>query len=191
MVVNTLSDKDLIIMMLSEVTHEREQAWKQVYKLYYPMVRDFVRRSKGNKEDGCDIFQEGLAILHNNIQEGTFREQSSIRTYLYSICRNLWIRQLRIREKQSLNVNEMIEELKTDINSYLIDVEVVTLLMDEMKDDCRRILTEYYFNSRSMEELKDIFNVKTAQAAKNKKWRCLNYLKRLFEERSIIPFKTE
>jgi hypothetical protein len=60
--------------------------------------------------------------------------------------------------------------------------------MTELNDDCRRILVEYYFNSRSMEELKVMFDVNSVQAAKNKKWRCLNYLKRIFESKSIIPF---
>lgn len=187
--VNTLSDNALIKMMLEGSAKEKVQAWKLVYKVHYPMVRDFISKNKGHVREAPDLFQEAMAILHNNILEGTFRRESSIKTYLYSISRNLWIRQLRAKEKKTLDVHQMIEELKTDVNNYLVDVEVVTLLMSELKEDCRNILTEFYFNSRSMEELKDIFNVKTVEAAKNKKCRCLNYLKRLYRERSIIPFR--
>jgi len=81
----------------------------------------------------------------------------------------------------------MVDDLKTDLNGYLIDVEVLTILMNELKDDCREVLTEYYYNNRTMEELKSVLNVNSIQAAKNKKWRCLTYLKRLFAEHSIIP----
>lgn len=68
--------------------------------------------------------------------------------------------------------------------NYLINVEIVSLLMNELSDGCRKILNEYYCNNRSMAELKEIFNVNSVQAAKNKKWRCLNYLERLFKAKS-------
>jgi predicted DNA-binding protein YlxM (UPF0122 family) len=70
---------------------------------------------------------------------------------------------------------------------YLINVEMVTVLMDELQDDCQKILIEYYFNNRSMAELMEMFNVNSVQATKNKKWRCLTYLERLFKEKGVTP----
>ncbi|HTF18209.1 MAG TPA: RHS repeat-associated core domain-containing protein [Chryseolinea sp.] len=72
-------------------------------------------------------------------------------------------RELRRREKDHATVREMIHELQTDLNAYLIDVEVVGLLMTELSEDCQRILIEFYFNSRSMEELKVMFDVNSVQ----------------------------
>ena len=63
----------------------------------------------------------------------------------------------------------------------------MSLLMNELEKDCRDILTEYYFNKKTMAELKDLFNVNSIQAAKNKKWRCMNYLTKLFKEKGVKP----
>lgn len=186
-----ISDDVLISMIRSPAASDKRVAWTYVYKRCYPVIKSLIVRSQGTKDDARDIFQEGLAVVHNNIVEGIFKEKSTIQTYLYSICRNLWMRELRRREKGRTTVREMIEELKLDLNSYLIDVEIVGVLMTELHEDCRRILIEFYFNSRSMEELKVMFSVNSVQAAKNKKWRCLNYLKRLFESKSIIPFSDQ
>jgi RNA polymerase sigma factor (sigma-70 family) len=184
------TDEELISHILSSAPPDRELAWRFIYKEYFPVIQRLIRQNRGSADDSRDIFHEGLAILHNNIHEGRFKQKSAIRTYLYSICRNLWLKELRKRNVQLPSIDEMVEDLKQDVNTYLIDVEVVSLLMNELSEDCRRILVEYYFNLRTMEQLKDIFNVNSVQAAKNKKWRCLNYLKRLFESKSIIPFRT-
>lgn len=72
--------------------------------------------------------------------------------------------------------------------TYLINTEIVSLLMNDLKPDCREILTQFYFINGSMAELKDIFNVNSIQAAKNKKGRCLQYLVELYKEKSPDQF---
>lgn len=181
----TPQDQKLIKVLLSEQPGEMERGWEFVYKTYYPMVLDNIRKNNGTAEDATDIFQDALMILHGNLKNGTFREESSIRTYIFSICKNLWLKELAKRRKQLDTMPEIMTGSQNAVD-YLMDVEIITLLMNELKMDCRSILTEYYFNNRSMAELKEIFNVNSIQAAKNKKWRCLGHLTKLVKEKSIV-----
>src|SRR5690606_303649 len=99
---------------------------------------------------------------------------------------NLWFREYNRRNKEaSLQPDVTIEMQQHD--NFLINIEIVTVMMRELPENCRRILTEFYFNNRSMAELKDMFNVNSIQAAKNKKWRCLTYLERIFKEKGVTP----
>jgi RNA polymerase sigma factor (sigma-70 family) len=149
------------------------------------MVRDIVCKNRGTNDDATDIFQDGLLILHRNINNGSFRSESSIKTYIFSICRNLWLKELGKRQKLVASAAEMAIELSQDVNNYLINVEVITLLLSELKEECKSMLTEYYFKKKSMAELMNMFNVGSIQAAKNKKLRCMGYLVRLCKERGI------
>ena len=81
---------------------------------------------------------------------------------------------------------DLIIEMRQNFH-YPINVEIVTVLMNELGEDCRRILVEYYYNNRSFSELMELFNVNSIQAAKNKKWRCLKYLEKIFKERAVTP----
>lgn len=173
-------------MLSSDDDLERTKAWNHLYKTNYRVVYDLVTSNNGKKRDVKDVFHDALAILQHNIRSRKFKAKSSIQTYLYSISKNLWLKELANRGKEQTVVPEVIDGMPADIDGYMLDVEIITLLMSELKNDCRTLLTEYYFNNRSMEQLKTIFNVNSVQAAKNKKWRCLNYLKRLFLERSNI-----
>lgn len=148
------------------------------------MVKEYVQKNGGTKQDAIDTFQDGLAILFYNLNTGKFREESSLNTYLFGICKNLWQKELTQRQKQVVSFAEMARDTPEQ-TGHLINVEIVTLLMAELKDDCKNILLEYYFNKKTISELKDIFNVNSIQAAKNKKYRCVKYLASLFRERSV------
>lgn len=182
------SDRSLVQQLQSKKPGERDQAWEFVYKTYYPIIRDSICRNSGNKDDATDIFQDGLLILHRNLDNGTFRGDASIKTYIFSICRNLWLKELKKR-KQYDNLEAEIDPALDPhaMQNYFINVEIVGLLLNELKEDCRKILIEYYFNNRSMAELKEMFNVNSVQAAKNKKFRCMSYLIKICKERRIVP----
>src|SRR3989337_3175001 len=148
------------------------------------MVKDMIRKNNGNAEDAVDIFQDALMIFNRNLKNGTFRNESSIKTYIFSICKNLWLKEYIKKSKQLSAETEIMHDSRQDFE-YLINVEIVTLLLNELKDDCRNVLTEFYYNGKSMSELKAIFNVNSIKAAKNNKWRCLGYLVKLFKERGV------
>lgn len=177
-------EQGLLKQLLSKSILEREQAWDFVYRTYFPMVRDFVHRSSGGDNEAADIFQDGLMVLHRNLNNGSFRQEASIKTYIFSICKNLWLKELSRKQKQLLVAEDFIVVSKPDFN-YLILAELVTLLLDELKEDCKSILIEHYFNKTPMAELKDMFHVSSSQAARNKKMRCLGYLIKLVKDKGI------
>jgi RNA polymerase sigma factor (sigma-70 family) len=179
------SDQQLIQLLISRERATVEKGWEYVYSNYFPTVRDMIRKKNGTVDDAVDVFQDALLILNRNLRHDTFRGDASIKTYLFSVCRNLWLKEYREKHRRLALEAEAIEVSEHDIN-YLLKVEVVSLLMGELGEDCRNILVEYYFNNKSMLELKEMFNVNSIQAVKNKKWRCLNYLERLFKEKGAI-----
>jgi DNA-directed RNA polymerase specialized sigma24 family protein len=150
------------------------------------MVKDLITNSHGTSDDTVDVLQDALLILFCNLKGGTYENKSSLSTYLFGICKNLWLTENRRRQKQAIAESEALYENAETFN-YLLNTEVVSLLMRELGEDCKNILTEYYFNNRSMAELKEIFNVNSIQAAKNKKWRCMNYLVKVAKEKGVTP----
>jgi RNA polymerase sigma factor (sigma-70 family) len=183
--VNT-SDQELIKKLISTLPAERGEGWTYLYKTYYPIIKDMILKLNGSADDATDIFQDGLVILNRNLNNGTFKGESSLSTYIYSICKNLWLKEYNRRTKEAMLEPELVIEMRQNFH-YLINIEIVSVLMNELGEDCKRILVEYYYNERSMAELKDMFNVNSIQAAKNKKWRCLKYLEKLFKERALTP----
>lgn len=57
---------------------------------YMPLIRLMIFHNGGSAEDAKDIFQDGLIILLEKIDEGNFVLKCKFKTYLYSVCENLW-----------------------------------------------------------------------------------------------------
>jgi RNA polymerase sigma factor (sigma-70 family) len=57
---------------------------------YLPMIRLMVTQLGGDQEDAKDIFQEGLMIMLEKIDNREFALTCKFKTFLYSVCENLW-----------------------------------------------------------------------------------------------------
>jgi hypothetical protein len=55
---------------------------------YMPMIRLMVFRMGGTLEDAKDIFQDGLIIMLEKIDNGDFVLTCKFRTFLYVVCEN-------------------------------------------------------------------------------------------------------
>jgi RNA polymerase sigma factor (sigma-70 family) len=54
------------------------------------MIRLMVARNNGTPEDAKDVFQEGLMVMLEKIDDRDFALTCKFKTYLFCICQNLW-----------------------------------------------------------------------------------------------------
>ncbi len=57
---------------------------------YMPMIRLMVSQKGGSVEDSKDIFQDGLMIMLEKIDNKDFALTCKFKTFLYCVCENLW-----------------------------------------------------------------------------------------------------
>lgn len=156
----------------------RETALKAIYEDgdLKRMVAAFVRNHQGNATDGQDMFHEGMIVLDRNIREGKFRGEAPVKGYLYSICRFLWMNQLR-KQAHTSSVAEM--PLSNEHDTLTPEVTLVTeerktvlnRLLQELGERCQQIL-ELWKLSYSMEEIAVSLGFSSADMARKAKYRC-------------------
>ncbi len=61
-------------------------------------------------DDARDIFQEAMVVLYEKSKDTTFSLNCQIKTYVYSVCRRLWLKRLQQLSKYSTQV-ESLEEI--------------------------------------------------------------------------------
>jgi RNA polymerase sigma factor (sigma-70 family) len=57
---------------------------------YMPMIRLMVFQKGGTTEDARDIFQDGLIIMLEKLDNKEFALTCKFKTFLYCVCENLW-----------------------------------------------------------------------------------------------------
>jgi DNA-directed RNA polymerase specialized sigma24 family protein len=59
------------------------------------MILQLVINNNGDEDEAKDIYQEAIIVLYNKVKRGDFELSSKLKTYIYSICRRLWLKRLK------------------------------------------------------------------------------------------------
>jgi len=149
-----------------------------IYNKYYSGINLHILKNNGTKEDADDIFQEGIIIIYRKIKNNQFPLKCSFGTYLYSVCKLLWLKQLR-KEKTKFLIKERLPiYLKRNINQNLIDAiekkERYSLYQKyflKLGKDCQKTL-QLFLDEVSIKNIAKIMGYKNENYAKKKKYKC-------------------
>ena len=92
------------------------KAYEIIYKFYYPSVKNFITKNSGCEEDAQDIFQETILVLLEKVPKKDFNLTSSLKTYIFAISSNLWLKRL-------IACNKMVKTEPDVYEKYLSDYE--------------------------------------------------------------------
>lgn len=87
--------------IIDQVLCGNEFALKRIYKEHYPKVQHLVLQNSGDEDDAKDLYQDAFVVFYQKISEEGFELTSSIGTFIYSISKNLWLKQLRVFSKHT------------------------------------------------------------------------------------------
>jgi RNA polymerase sigma factor (sigma-70 family) len=161
-----------------------EAAVRRLYNAYFEAIVVQICNQGGSREDGADVFQEAVIVLIEKVRTGQFRGESSIKTFLSAIARNLWLFECRTRERRRKREQLYMvgEELTTEGKDMVGDKNTVLALrqvMGEIGEKCRQILKGFYFEKKSYRDLLKEVDMQNEQVLRNKKSKCLKKLKEL------------
>jgi RNA polymerase sigma factor (sigma-70 family) len=126
-----------------------------------------------------------MIVLYEKVKSGSFELNCQLKTYVYSVCRRLWLKRLGQVQHFSPEV-EGIEEtvpVEEELESHEqrnADFLLMEKAMLHLGEPCKSLLEAYYLEKKSMVEIAGNFGYTNADNAKNQKYKCLMRLKKLF-----------
>lgn len=149
------------------------------------MILSMVQKNNGGHDDAMDIFQEGLVAMWTNISQGKYQldEKVKLSTYLYALCRNIWISRLR-KTKPTVEIDghEAMENM-VDVDDLEENYNMITTLekqLQKLNEACRNLLKLFYYEKTSLKEIAMTMNI-TEKTAKNNKYRCMQSLRSFYD----------
>ena len=160
-------------------------AFKRLYQQHYPMVRYLVVQNSGSNEEADDVFQDGLLVLIGKLRLPEFHLTASLKTYVYSVCRNLWLKRLKDKGKTKLidfeTPVEVVEDSPDESNEPIL--QNLRDCLETIGDSCRKILERFYYFKMNMEEIAAELGYTNAENVKNQKYKCILRLRKLMVEK--------
>lgn len=173
-------DQDELILSLRSGD---EQALRQIYRSHYNMVVSMVMNNAGSLQEAKDVYQETIIVFYENIRRDGFELNCKLKTYLYSVARRIWLKQLERRKKYEGRIEESEEfvELGPEQDDQREEqFAAMHQALESMGEPCRSILKDFYMGRKSMEEITMKFGYTNTDNTKNQKYKCLKRLKKLF-----------
>ena len=78
--------------LLKGLAHNDSKSVEIIYKDNFNMIQAFILNNNGSYDEARDIFQEAMIALYEKSQTDSFVLTCQIKTYLYSVCRRLWLK---------------------------------------------------------------------------------------------------
>lgn len=184
---STFSDTEIVVNIRTGGM-KRRQAIAQIYRenQLKKQVIAFVKQNNGNREDGLDIFHEGIIALDLNIRKEKYQEQGRIKAYLFSICRFIWLNKLKKNQRMTYTAEDhQLDQIASHTPESLIMSEeqkdVIEKMLSGLGDKCKQIL-ELWKLSYSMKEIADQVGLKNADVARKQRYNCYQKLLQLVDK---------
>jgi len=163
-----------------------------IYQEYSRTTSSFMINYGASEQDADDVFQETVIAFIDIVQKGKFRMQSSIKTFLVSIARNIWRNEVKKRQRSDYREQQFEsgrEQTEEDISELISEWEKKKQLRDlvyELGEPCRKLLMLFYYENLSMKEILTHLPYENEQVVRNKKYKCLQQLTEIMKQNPLI-----
>ncbi len=170
-----LNDKS----MINAIKNGDRNALAYLYKTYFTMVKHFIIQNSGSDDEAEDLYQEGVLTVYENIVNAQFSLQSNttLKTYIYSVCRNKWLYELRKKNKLPVRLNEsnefITDNLLEEETEEMPYNNMLNKALEQIGNKCKEIIKDFYYNKMTMEQIAQKNNFISANVAKSSKERCM------------------
>ena len=160
----------------------------QIYRLFSPAIRRYIRQHGGGDADAADIFQEALVDIYHQARHRALTLTCPFEPFLLLICKRKWINELKKRgrgpvTKAQDDLSEYGEDVFAQTERLIHEEEKARLFRDQLArlgEKCREII-RLFLTGRRQEEIAVDLGV-TYGYLRKKKSECMATLLAYVEE---------
>ncbi|MFA8449363.1 MAG: RNA polymerase sigma factor [Bacteroidales bacterium] len=149
-----------------------------IYKKYYKSIKRYIIQNSGSEDDANDIFQDGVMVIYQKIKKNELTElHCAFHTYLFSVCRFLWLQNLNKKEvkvdtdnhqiQESLSVEPDLKILTEETSRY----DLYRKHFTQLNKECQKILN-LFLQKTPQKKVAEMMGYKSVDYAKRKKYLC-------------------
>ncbi len=172
--------------ILDMIRQGDERALVVLHESNRRMISSFIARNNGTHDDYEDMLQEALVILWERVRAGKFEYTAKLSTFLFATVRNIWLRKLARARREipsDLQTDENPDESPSVLESMIEEEEIVAVreAMNRIGEQCRQLLTLFYWEECSLEEIAGRMGFANADTVKSKKYQCKKSLEKVLK----------
>jgi RNA polymerase sigma factor (sigma-70 family) len=170
-------------ILIEGIKTQNEKVIAEIYTQFFPSVRHYIYRNNGSTDDAREIFSDAIVVVLMKARENALDLKCSLKTYIYAISRNLWLKKIGSERVDIIRYDEIQDTLAGAdlIEEAFFDVSRARLLFQKhlvrMSPTCRKLI-EYFLEGKSFREITGLMHYENESYARKRKYRCIKILVR-------------
>ena len=167
--------------VLTQLKANEPAGFTFLYQHSYPAVERYVRQNQGTTDEANDVFQDTLLILMANIKEPDFQLTASLKTYVFSISKHLWLKHVKQKTRHvPMDTDALVEKPdESPSGSAIASVfDLMGRILSSVTARCLTLLTALFFQKKSIDTLVGEAGYANRHTAQNQKYKCLEQARR-------------
>ena len=166
--------------LIEGIRNQDETVLNNLYADCFPTIKRFVVDNSGCEQDAKDVFQDGIIITYRKIKNGTFKLTSSFKSYIYSVCRYIWIKHLFEKKQDVYDQNVYVEyegipDVSIDEYEKNEEYKLYQTHFKRLNKDCRKIL-RLFLKKVLLNDIAKKMGIESVKFVKQKKYKCKEQL---------------
>ena len=168
-------------ILIEGIKEQNEKVIAEIYNRFFPSVRQYIYRNNGNIDDARDIFNDAIVVVLLKAREDSLELKCSLKTYIYAISRNLWLKKVKGEKVDMISYEEIEDTLYSVevVEEELFKISLAHLLFQKhlvrMNSTCR-MLIESFLEGKSFREITEEMEFENENYARKRKYRCVKLL---------------
>jgi RNA polymerase sigma factor (sigma-70 family) len=176
--------------VLQAIKNGDDRVLIHLYKQVLPKIKTYILKNNGSEDDAKDIFQDAVMTFYKYVKQDKFNPENEIAGFIYTISRNLWINQVKKKNKMvDLTDETPIKEVSYNFADDLMSREredYVMTMFSKLGETCKQILLYSIYHKFSMKEIKEKMGYTSENMAKTKNYKCKQRLIDLAKESTAV-----
>ncbi len=170
--------------ILANLVNGDDRTIRNTYSSVFPKVISFVKNNKGSYEDAEEIFQDALFQVITRAKIKGIEIKSSFEAYLFTVCKNLWYKELNKSKKEVRN--DGVFELKASEDKTMEAIlyqdrwDLFEEMLQKLSGNCAELLKDY-FKKVPYSEIVKKFSYATENTAFQRVFKCKKRLTELIK----------
>ena len=148
--------------LLKGLANNDKEAIEAIYRDNYNLIQNLIINNNGTEDDARDVFQEALIVLYEKSKTDSFELNCQIRTYLYSVCRRIWLKKLQYAKRFESQVEFLEDTVPVEEDLEVHDklnhqYGIMRSAMGKIGEPCKSLLEAFYVHHKNMIEIASFF----------------------------------
>jgi len=167
--------------MLEGIRTKSNHTFRKLYREVLPVITHFITLNNGSECDAKDVFQEAIIIVYRKSTKENLELKCRLETYLFSICKKIWLTRLRYqRNHPTVSIEDCVDLDVPTINDHYFSAEsecnrLFYKHFKRLSEKCQEVL-KLYFKKIPYDVIVKKLGMKNKVNATSKKYRCTKLL---------------